>query len=265
MNAGRIGFIGTGNITEAVVTGLATCADAPTEVWLSPRNAQVAGRLAQAYPTMVRVASENQEVVDRCDTVCLAVRPQIAEGVLQALQFSGHHRVISFIATYGRDKLSALVTPAKTVVRAAPLPTVAEHLCNTLVFPANDLARRLFTQLGGAIEVGSEEAFDVLFAATATMGSYFALLHNLACWLEQHGSSYGEARDYLAGLHFGLASVARKTQTRFDELSGEFTTAGGLNEQVLDALGAHRVFGAFDDALDQVLHRISGTSSLRNE
>ncbi len=264
MSVGRIGFIGTGSITEAIVTGLATSADVPTEVWLSPRNAQIADRLAQAYP-MVQVAGENQEVVDRCDVVCLAVRPQVAESVLQALRFSGRHHVISFIATYGLDKLRTLITPAKTLVRAAPLPTVAEHLCNTLVFPADDIARSLFTQLGGAIEVGSEEAFDVLFSATATMGSYFALLHNQARWLEQHGSTYSEARDYLASLHFGLASVARKTQTRFDELSTEFTTAGGLNEQVLDALGAHRVFNAFDDAFNQVLHRIGGTVSQRNE
>ncbi len=255
MSISKIGFIGTGDITEAIVTGLATCQEVPAEVWLSPRSTHIAGRLAQAYP-MVRVAADNQEVVDRCDLVCLAVRPQVAEDVLQSIRFSARHHVISFIATFRLDRLQRLVAPARTIVRAAPLPTAAEHLCNTLLFPADPVARALFMPLGGALEIGNEEAFDVLFSATATMGSYFALLHNQAQWLEKHGLSYGEAREYLAGLYFGLASIARKTETGFAELSKEFTTTGGLNQQVLDTLNAHRVFNAFDHAFDQVLQRI---------
>lgn len=258
MRIAKIGFIGTGTITEAIVTGLAACPSVPAEIWLTPRNAAIADRLAQTYP-MVRVAGDNQEVADRCDVVCLAVRPQVAEAVLQAMQFSAQHRIISFVATFGIETLRRLVAPASTIVRATPLPTAAAHLCKTIVFPADSVARDIFTPLGGALEVGNEAAFDVLSSATATMGSYFALLHNQARWLEKQGLSYGEAREYLASLYFGLASIARATETGYAELSKAYTTAGGLNQQVLDTLNADGVFDAFDSAFDQVLQRIGRT------
>jgi pyrroline-5-carboxylate reductase len=257
MNDSKIGFIGTGTITEAVIKGLTSSPDVPSEIWVSPRNACIASQLAHAYP-LVHVACGNQEVADRCDVICLAVRPQVAEDVLGSIRFSGRHHVISFIAAYGIGKLQDLVAPAKKLVRAAPLPTVAEQLCSTIVFPPDEIARRLFIKLGGAIEVASEEAFNVLFSATATMGSFFALLENQARWLERNGLSYPDAREYLASLYFGLASVAREKNGDFAVLSKEFTTTGGLNQQVLDALNSTRVFDAFDQAFDQVLQRLGG-------
>src|SRR4051812_6890899 len=54
----RIGFIGTGRIAEAVVTGLCTSAAPPDEVLLSPRNAAIAQRLAMRFP-IVQIAANN--------------------------------------------------------------------------------------------------------------------------------------------------------------------------------------------------------------
>ncbi len=60
------GFIGTGTITTALVTGLCTSPRPPEELWVSPRNAEKAARLASAFDS-VRVAAGNQEVLDRTD------------------------------------------------------------------------------------------------------------------------------------------------------------------------------------------------------
>ena len=64
----RLGFIGTGNITAAMVEGLGG------GVVLSPRGAEMAAGLADRFPD-VTVAESNQSVIDKCDMVVLAIRP----------------------------------------------------------------------------------------------------------------------------------------------------------------------------------------------
>lgn len=71
----KLGFIGDGALASAIVTGLKSAADNSVPVLLSPRNNEIAGSLASRYPD-VRVAPDNQTVLDNCDTVMLAVRPR---------------------------------------------------------------------------------------------------------------------------------------------------------------------------------------------
>ncbi|WP_246479566.1 NAD(P)-binding domain-containing protein [Kaustia mangrovi] len=68
-----LGFIGTGALTSAIVTGLRSLEESPLPVLLSPRNRDIAADLASRHSD-VRVAADNQAVLDGCDTVMLAVR-----------------------------------------------------------------------------------------------------------------------------------------------------------------------------------------------
>ena len=85
----RIGFIGTGTITQAIVTGLAAQPRGLREIWVSPRNHETAARLSHEHP-LVHVGRDNQDVADRCTVLCLAIRPQIAQQVLSELRLGQH-------------------------------------------------------------------------------------------------------------------------------------------------------------------------------
>jgi pyrroline-5-carboxylate reductase len=50
--------------------------------------------------------------------------------------------------------------------------------------------------------------------------------------------------------------IARTTQQPFSELSQEFSTPGGLNEQMTGDLNEKGVFAAQARALDRILERI---------
>ncbi|MGO4842474.1 NAD(P)-binding domain-containing protein, partial [Rhizobiaceae sp. 2RAB30] len=102
-------------------------------VVLSPRNEKIAADLASRYPG-VRVAGDNQAVLDDCDTVMLAVRPQIAHDVLPALKFRRDHHVVSLIATLSREEVVALVAPVEHVTKALPMPMVACRQGPTIAF-----------------------------------------------------------------------------------------------------------------------------------
>ena len=98
----KLGFVGTGALSSAIVTGLKSLPGETTPVVVSPRNEEIAADLAARYPD-VRIAADNQAVVDQCDTVMLAVRPQIAREVLKELRFQPDHHVVSLIATISRE------------------------------------------------------------------------------------------------------------------------------------------------------------------
>ncbi|HEY1094384.1 MAG TPA: NAD(P)-binding domain-containing protein, partial [Glycomyces sp.] len=69
----RIGFIGVGEISKAMVEGLSDGSEEAPPISLSPRNAATAAELAERFPNAV-VRKDNQEVVDHSDIVLIALR-----------------------------------------------------------------------------------------------------------------------------------------------------------------------------------------------
>src|SRR5262249_46776856 len=159
-----LGFIGTGTITAAMVTGLHSGGGWEREILLAPRNAAVAAELAERFRGVSGAAS-NQEGVDRSETVGLAVRPQVTREGLGTLRFRGGHRVISLVSGFAVGTLAELVAPAARMTRAVPLPRAARRESPTAVYPRDDEAVALFTRLGAAFAVDTERQFDVLCTA----------------------------------------------------------------------------------------------------
>jgi pyrroline-5-carboxylate reductase len=253
----RIGFLGSGAITKAVVTGM-TDFDVPFEaIALSPRNAEIAAKLA-SRDARVRVCASNQDVLESSDVICLAVVPTIAADILSALRFDARHRVISFIAGESIETIRKLTHGAGKVVRAIPLPSIAVGKCSTAICPTDDIARAIFAPLGEAVEVESEHEFDALSAVTATMASYYALLEEQASWLVKQGLDYNAARAFLSGYHVGLAHDTTTGTQPFARMIGESITPGGLNDQLHRELSERGTFAHYSDALDRIMQRVQG-------
>ena len=257
----KLGFLGTGAITSAMVTGLRASGDRRAIV-LSPRNAAVSAALANRFEN-VSVAASNQELIDQCDTIVIAVRPQIAQEVLAALRFPAGANVISLVSGLPVRRLAELAAPATRISRAAPLPSAARGMSPTAIYPRDPEVADLFGLLGSVIAVEEEERFDALCVVTATMASYFAFAGASAAWLERHGVDSQPARDYVAHLYMGLAQTTVEAPGRsLAELAAAHATRGGTNEQVLGYLKQHGVFDRFDEALDAILLRVTGRAVL---
>ncbi|MFM0323173.1 pyrroline-5-carboxylate reductase [Caballeronia glebae] len=253
----RIGFIGTGAITKAVVTGMIRF-DVPFErVALSPRNAQTAAHLAK-LDARIEVCASNQDVLDSTDVVCIAVVPDIAADVLGKLTFDAQHHVISFIAGKSLDEIRAFVRRSAKVVRAVPLPAVAAGKGSTVICPRDDIARTLFAPLGEAVEVDDEHQFNALSATSATMAAFFALLEEQASWLVRQGVPYASARSFLSGYHVGLAHETTLDTKPFSAMIGHAITPGGLNEQLNRELSERGTYAHYSEALDSIMRRVQG-------
>ena len=254
----KLGFIGTGALTAAIVTGLKSIAENSDSIVLSPRNEEIAASLASRYPD-VRIATDNQAVLDACDTVMLAVRPQIAHQVLPELRFRRNHHLISLIATLSLKDIEALTAHAQHVTKALPMPMIAHRLGATIVYPPEPGVAALFGGLGTVIEVDNPGEFDALSVATATYASYFKYLETIHSWLKDHGVEEGKGRDYIASLFKALGTAPETVpEADFMHLAQDYATRGGINEQVLRDLTARNVFDAFRESLDGIHKRITG-------
>lgn len=247
----RLGFIGTGNIAAAMVEGLGGNAV------LSPRGAALAADLAGRFPG-VMIAESNQAVVDQCDLVVLSVRPQIVEDVVRALRFRSGQTVLSLVAATKVDSIRDWIGLDLPVIRAIPLPFVADRRCVTPIYPPDPVVAELFDRLGQTVECRTQAEFDLLAVGSALMGSYFGILELAQGWLVDEGLPEAAARSYMAGLFANLGRVAEGSSKTFADLREEYSTRGGLNEQVFRVFGEEGGTEALRVALGQVLTRVRG-------
>ncbi|MFI5606660.1 NAD(P)-binding domain-containing protein [Amycolatopsis sp. NPDC051903] len=251
----RYGFIGAGEITAAIVTGLSDGVAEPPEVFLSPRGRTVGRELAQRFPN-VRVCAGNQDVLGNATAIVLAVRPAVAREVVGELRFRPGHTVLSALAGIPLAALREWTAPARTVVRTIPLPQAERRQSLTALYPDDPVARELYEQVGGVVVPGDEAMLDAFSAATATFAAHLDYLATIAGWLAEHGVAPEQADGFVThvfaqlGQSLGTDSLAA--------LTGKHTTPGGINEQLKTDLREAGVPGAVRHALDGVLARLRG-------
>lgn len=249
------GFVGTGELTAAVVTGL--CADAadPPAVVLSPRGRDTGRDLAARFPT-VRVCDSNQDVLDQATSIVLAVRPAAARAVLAELSFEPRHVLLSAMAGVRLARLRDWTAPAGEVVRVIPLPQAAHGQSLTAMYPDSAVARDLFGRVGGVIVPGAETTLDAFSAATATFAAHLDYLTTIANWLADHGVDRDAANAYTAHIFGQLGRSLSRHTGSLDALTGKHMTPGGINEQLMTDLRREGVPDMVRHALDRVLDRL---------
>jgi pyrroline-5-carboxylate reductase len=255
----NLGFVGTGEITAAIVTGLCSASNHDLSIRLSPRNHVIAKRLAERF-AVVSIASSNQEVLDLSDVVVIAVRPSVSSSVLAELHFRPEHCIISVVSGLSSRRLSELIAPAIRIVRAVPLPSTARRNGPTGIYPPDALAQNLFSSIGTVFPVDTEHEFEAMCATTATIASIYALMERVASWLAKNGVRDRIAREYVARVFCGLScAVAESPDESFEFFVKAHATAGGTNEQFLKHIGDSGLLEGIPDGLTAVLKRISRT------
>src|ERR1700737_4874884 len=116
----KLGFIGAGNMGEALVKGLiASKAAKPSQILVSARRPERVQELVRLYG--VRGAS-NAEVARESDVLVLAVKPQILDQVLRGIapELQRDGLVISAAAAARSAATEPRLHPPMRIVRAMP-------------------------------------------------------------------------------------------------------------------------------------------------
>ena len=132
----KLGFIGTGEITKAVVIGILGSKLRVKKIYLSERNKKVSSFLRKKNKK-IQIEKNNQVLIDKSDWVFLAVTPKVGNQIIGKLNFKKKQVIVSFISTIQLPRLKKLTKNNKDIVRAIPLPPISLRKGPIPIFPPN--------------------------------------------------------------------------------------------------------------------------------
>jgi len=253
----KIGFIGGGNMAEAIIKGLLAGGVPSSEIAVAEPVEQRRAFLRDSYG--VNVAAANQSVVSGCSVLILSIKPQIAELVLGevAATVAPDQLLISIMAGVKTATIEALLPAKSRVIRVMPntpalVMEAASAICAGAGASSGDvsLARRIFDLIGKTF-VLEEKLLD---AVTGLSGSGPAYVYTFIEALSDAGVKNGLPRDIATALAaqtvYGSARLILETREHPAILREKVTSPGGTTIAGLAALEQHGFRSAIIRAVD---------------
>ena len=203
----NLGFIGTGKITSSVVTGICRSRISFKKIILSPRNRNVAKKLKKQF-RKVSIAKNNQEIVNSCNWVFLAVTPTVGQKIIKNLKFKSSQTIVSFISTMTLPQLKKAIKVKATIARAIPLPPISLKKGPVPLFPPNKKIKFFFDKLGTAVEINNEKLSKNFWSTSGMMAPFYELLSTMSNWLVKRGVKRDKAQKYITSLFVALSEDA---------------------------------------------------------
>lgn len=246
-----IGILGVGHLAELMVRGLQ---GSGYRLVLSPRNAEVAARLAAEHGC--EVAASNQAVVDAADGVFVCLPAATGADDLARLTFRPGQPVLSAMAGTGLARLQSVIGPGRAAVTMMPGYANAYRLGPSLLHPEDGLWRDFLVKTGPVHAFADETTFTAAATFGAFSGASIGWMVHIIGWFEAQGLPPDTARALVAATLRGNAEVLLREDRPLDEIAGAVATPGGITEMVLGTLSERGALGAWDEGLDRVLKRI---------
>ena len=253
----KLGFIGTGKITSSVVTGVCRSKISFKKIMLSPRNRNIAKMLKRNFGK-VSIAKNNQEIINSCNWIFIAVTPKVGQKIIRNLKFKSGQTIISFISTMTLPQLKKAIKVKATILRAIPLPPISLRRGPVPLFPPNKKARNFFNKLGTTVEIRNEKLSKNFWSTSGMMAPFYELLSTMSNWLVKRGVKRDKAQQYITSLFAALsedAVVNSKKDLKF--LVKDSQTPKGLNEQGVKELRKYGFFSSTEKTLNSILKRLN--------
>jgi pyrroline-5-carboxylate reductase len=253
----KLGFIGTGKITSSVIGGICNSRISFRKILVSPRNRKVAKKLKRKF-RKVFIAKNNQEIVNSCNWVFLAVTPPVGEKIIKHLKFRSSQTIVSFISTMTLPQLKKAIKVKAKIVRAIPLPPISLRKGPVPIFPPNKKVRNFFNKLGTTVEIGNEKLSKNFWATSGMYASFYELLSIMSNWLVKRGIKRDKAQKYVTSLFVALSEDAvANSKKDLKYLVKESQTPKGLNEQGVKELRKAHFYISLEKTLNSILKRIN--------
>ena len=253
----KLGFIGTGKIASSVITGICTSKISFKRILVSPRNRIIAQKLKKQF-RKVSIAKNNQEIVNSCNWIFLAVTPKVGKKIISELKFRPNQKVISFIATINLAQLKKAIGKKVKIVRAIPLPPISIRKGPVPICPPDKQVKSFFNKLGTTVEIKNEKSSKNFWATSGMMAPFYEMLKVLSDWLVKRGIKRNEAQKYITSLFVALSEDAVVNSRKdLKYLVKDSQTPKGLNEQGVKELRKARFYISLEKTLNSILKRLN--------
>ncbi len=237
----RLGFIGSGNMAEALCRGILKAELVPPGDIIasdpSPERRQLFARARHVTAT-----PDNLEVLHFADVIILAIKPQQLDAVLTEIggKVSLDHHLISIVAGATTARIEKSLPRGTRLIRAMPnTPMLVGQGMTALARGRHateadlTLARAIFSAASEVI-VLDESLMDVV---TATSGSgpayFFYFVEAIVEGAVAEGLSRDQAIKLAAVTMGGAAELLSKSSQSPEELRLKVTSPGGTTEAAL--------------------------------
>ena len=253
----KLGFIGSGKIASSVITGICSSKISFKKIVISPRNRSIAQRLKRQFKK-VSIAKNNQEIVNSCNWVFLAVTPKVGKKIIPNLKFRSNQIVISFIATINLTQLKKAIGKKVKIIRAIPLPPISIRKGPVPICPPDKQVKSFFNKLGTTVEIKNEKSSKNFWATSGMMAPFYELLKVLSDWLVKKGIKRNEAQKYITSLFVALSEDSVMNSKRdLKYLVKDSQTPRGLNEQAVNQLRKAGFYRSLEKSLNCILKRLN--------
>lgn len=259
----NIGFIGGGQMAEALIKGLIYSGFVPKEKITASDPAE--GRrahLAEAYG--IKTTAENKDVVLDSDVLILAVKPQIISRVLEDINeyITVDHLILSIAAGVPIRSLQDALPHDSRVIRIMPnTPALVGYGAAALSagsFAREEdmlLAKEIMSAVGTAT-VLSEHLMDAVTGLSGSGPAYvFAFIEGLIDAGVREGLPRPVARDLVLQTVIGSAIMCKETGRHPSELTAMVTSPGGTTIEGIYMLEKGALKGVLMDAVRAATHR----------
>jgi len=253
----KLGFIGTGKITSAVIAGICKSSISYNKIIISHRNKSISSSLKKKFKK-ISISKDNQEIVDKCDWVFLSVTPTVGEKIIKDLKFKSNQTVISFISTITLTQLKKAIRVKAKIVRAIPLPPISLKKGPVPICPPNKKVKDFFNKIGTTVEIKNERSSINFWSTSGMMAPFYELLRVMTDWLVKRGVKRNNAQKYITSLFLALsedAVVNSKKDLKY--LVKESQTPKGLNEQGVKELTKAGFYKSLEKTLNSIHKRLN--------
>ncbi|MGL4208467.1 MAG: pyrroline-5-carboxylate reductase [Candidatus Adiutrix sp.] len=256
----KVGFMGYGNMAQAISSGL-------NQTGVSPYEQQIASDcdleklkiLAQQRP--INLATDNADLLKRAEIIIVCVKP--AQIVPLLKQLNGEIKgqlFISIAAGITLDELTCALPPQTPIVRTMPnIAALSASGVTLMCAPENQAPEYMQTALNLFEAVGitlslDEKLFD---AGTAISGSgpayFFMIMEALSAGAVRLGLSHETANTLVIHTALGAATMAdHNRQFNFSALQNMVTSPGGTTAEGLFVMESCGLRGTLQKTVEAV-------------
>lgn len=258
-----LGFIGAGNMAEAIVRGILAANIFPAEKMLAADpNPQRRDYFVRQF--RINATPDSAAVAARSQTILLAVKPQMIGPALEQLRpaIAPEALVISIVAAVSTDFISRNLLPSTRVIRVMPNTPMLVGAGTSAMAPGKTsadadmaLATRIFGSCGTVLEI-QEPLMNAVTALSGSGPAYvFYLCEALANAGEQLGLPPDQAQLLARQTIIGAGALLAKSPDSATLLRQKVTSPGGFTQAAIQSMEAANYFSLIADALQAAARR----------
>lgn len=255
-----IGFIGCGNMATAIINGIVNAGIiCENEIYLFDVNENALNKFNENF----NICSSEKNLVEQCDVIVLAVKPNIIATVLEKIKDSIKDKLIISIAAGKKiEYIEQFLNNPTRIIRVMPNinAAVGEAICayttNNLVTDIDkQLVENLFNSIGQIIYLDEKQfpLFGVLGGCSPAFSYMF--IDELARAGVQNGMPKDVALKIAAQAVYGSAKMIMESDCHPYELVDKVCSPGGTTIEGVTSLKADGFDKAIHNAVNKALEK----------